>query len=74
MGTDKAVCKRCHYAMSNCEPMYKEGEYFRPLVDKAGKSIWCKNAGLYFNRTSMEIEPFLPKKDRRRNKRNNVRP
>jgi hypothetical protein len=70
----RAVCKRCHYAMRDIEPMSRYGEYWHPSIDKDGKSINCVNAGITFDQLNAEVEPFLRKRDRRRNKRNNIRP
>ena len=70
----RAVCKRCHYAMTDIEPMSGNGEFWHPSKDRDGKTINCSNAGGMFHRNDAEVEPFLRKRDRRRNKRNNVRP
>lgn len=69
----KAVCKRCHCVLNDCDPFSKNGEFWHPKEDKEGKPHWCKNAGLCFNVQSLDLEPFLKKKVRRYNKRNNGR-
>lgn len=65
----KAVCKRCHCVMVDFETSCSTGEFFHPREDKEGKPHWCKNAGLYFTTADLELEPFLRKRDRRRQKR-----
>lgn len=70
----RAVCKRCHYAMVDAEPMAPHGEYWHPSADKEGNAINCVNAGGCFTMRDSEVEPFIRKRDRRRNKRNGIRP
>jgi hypothetical protein len=70
----KAVCKRCHCVMVDCEPAICGGEFYHPSLDKDGKPHSCINTGKRFKDVDSEIEPFLRKRDRRRNKRNGVRP
>jgi hypothetical protein len=65
----KAVCKRCHCVMRDCEPMQFGGCFYHPTLDKEGKLHWCKNAGKSLDTSSLELEPFLRKRDRRRHKR-----
>jgi len=70
----KAVCKRCHCVLNDCEPSTFHGEFWHPSKDKEGKPHWCKNAGKRFSTQDIELEPFLKKSIRRYNKRNNIRP
>lgn len=63
-GNRKAVCKRCHCVMRDCEPMGL-GEFWHPNLDKNEKPHKCKNAGRQFNTSSLELEPFLRKRERR---------
>ena len=70
----KAVCKRCHYAMVDIEPMSGSGEFWHPSIDKEKKPILCVNAGGMFHNWSSEVDPFLPKKRRRALKRMGIRP
>lgn len=69
----KAVCVRCHAVMPDHEPMSPSGEFFHPKIDKDGKKYKCANAGRCFTLRDGEIEPFMRKGMRRRNKRNGVR-
>jgi len=73
-GDRRAVCKRCHVAMNDIEPMSPNGEFWHPARDKGGKPYSCKNAGHVFTIKDLEIEPFLRKAARRRNKRLGLRP
>lgn len=68
-GDRKAVCKRCHCVINDIEPCINTGEFWHPRYDKDGKVHWCKNAGKVFHTTDLELEPFLRKRDRRRQKR-----
>ena len=63
-GDRKAVCKRCHCVMKDCEPM-GFGEFWHPTLNKEGKPHKCKNAGKRFYTSDTEIEPFLRKRERR---------
>jgi hypothetical protein len=73
-GHRKAVCKRCHCVMSDCESMTQNGEYHHPTTNKEGKPHTCVNSGLTFSQRDLEIEPFIRKSVRVRHKRNKVRP
>lgn len=73
-GHRKAVCARCHTVMNDGEPGQTHGEYWHPTLDKLGKRYRCPNAGKNFDQRSAEVEPFLRKGARRRNRRNGVRP
>lgn len=73
-GHRKAVCTRCHVVMDDFEPMSPNGEYRHPTLDKDLKPYRCTNAGKDFTQRDSEIEPFIRKGQRRRNKRNGVRP
>jgi hypothetical protein len=70
----KAVCKRCHCVLNDCEPSTPHGEYYHPRENKEGKPHSCPNAGQMFTGRDLEIEPFLPKKRRRALKRLGIRP
>jgi hypothetical protein len=70
-GSRKAVCRRCHCVMNDCEPMDLGGEFYHPSLDKAGKPHKCVNSGKNFNTTDSELEPFLRKRERRVLKRLN---
>lgn len=63
--TRKAVCKRCHIVIRDCEPMSGYGEFYHPMVQRKGSSRVCQNAGKTFNMQSFELEPFLRKRNRR---------
>ena len=71
--TRTAVCRRCHCFMPDCEPHTLLGEFWHPTKTKAGKMHPCKNAGLYFNTSSPEVEPFMRKARRRFLKRAGIR-
>jgi hypothetical protein len=71
-GDRKAVCKRCHCVMNDCEPMSGFGEFWHPSLDKANKPHKCRNAGQRFYSTDTELEPFLRKRERRLRKRNGI--
>jgi hypothetical protein len=73
-GDRRAVCKRCHCVMRDCEESTRHGEFYHPGQDKDGNPHWCQNANKSFDTTDTEIEPFLRKRDRRRNKRLGIRP
>lgn len=73
-GGRKGVCKRCHCVMVDREESCWGGEFNHPLHDKEGKPHWCRNAGLVLEISNPELEPFLRKRDRRRNKRTGIRP
>ena len=60
-----AVCKRCHYAMTDAEPMCKGGEFYHPSVDRKGNIIDCRNAGKCFSDYDLEIVPWMNKSGRR---------
>lgn len=66
-----AVCKRCHYTLSNSEQSCRGGEFYHPLEDRKGNPINCVNAGKYFelDEKRTELEPFERKSVRRRAKR-----
>jgi hypothetical protein len=72
-GVTKAVCKKCHYAFADSEPASQRGEYWHPIRDQNNKEIVCPNAGKCFHMDSNEVEPFMKKSMRRRNKRNKVK-
>ena len=69
----KAVCRRCHVPMKDCEPMSHYGEFWHPDLDKKGKPHSCPNSGLCFSTYHTEIVPFLRKAERRRMKRHGQR-
>lgn len=71
---ERAVCKRCHTVMQDSEPYSVSGLYHHPEVDRHGKPYRCINAGLSFTQRDTEVEPFLRKRERARNRRNGVRP
>lgn len=71
-GRRRAVCKRCHVVMDDFEPMSPNGEYAHPTKDKNGKKRRCINVGQVYTQKDLEIEPFLRKGERARNKRNGV--
>jgi hypothetical protein len=73
-GTRKAVCKRCHVVIRDCEPMSGGGEFYHPKEDKEGKPHWCRNAGKTFDINSLEMEPFQKKGRRRALRRLGIRP
>jgi len=73
-GDRRGVCKRCHCVMRDHEEMWKHGEFIHPSFDKEGKPHWCRNSGKTLDISSSELEPFLRKRDRRRNKRLGIRP
>ena len=68
----KAVCKRCHCVMNDCEPMDFGGCFYHPDKDKKGKPHKCRNSGRQFNTSDAELEPFLRKGERRLRKRNGI--
>lgn len=68
------MCKRCHCIMHDIEPATANGEYWHPSQNKEGKPHRCINAGMKFTQKDLEIEPFLRKGVRARNRRNGVRP
>jgi hypothetical protein len=70
----KAVCKRCHVVMKDCEPMSGNGEFYHPSEDKDGKPHWCRNSDKYLTVRDLELEPFLPKARRRALQRMGIRP
>jgi hypothetical protein len=69
MHNRKAVCKRCKYAVNDCEPGCRFGEFYHPSVDLKNNRINCPNAGKTFHVNSLEIEPFVRKRVRRLEKR-----
>ena len=71
-GDRKAVCKRCHCVMNDCEPMDFGGCFYHPDKDKEGKPHWCPNTGKHFDTSDTELEPFLRKRERRFRKRNGI--
>jgi hypothetical protein len=73
-GNRRAVCKRCHAVMNDIEPSNSGGEFFHPSHDKLGKPYKCINAGKMFTTKNIEIEPFIKKSIRRKNKRLAIRP
>lgn len=68
-GHRKGVCRRCHVVMFDVEPESSYGQFYHPRLDKKGKPHWCPNAGKCLNTQDKELEPFLRKAERRRNKR-----
>jgi hypothetical protein len=58
----KAVCKRCHSILHDCEPCDRRGEFWH-IGNK------CKNSGKRFSTDDIEIEPFVRKRERRAEKR-----
>lgn len=69
-GHRKAVCRRCHCVMNDCEPSILGGEFYHPAVDKQNKPYKCTNAGKCFKTFDSELEPFMRKRERRILKRN----
>ncbi len=66
----RAMCRRCHCIIVDCEPMLSDGEFYHPSTDKDGKPYYCKNAGLYLNLNQIkELMPFERKRIRRAAKR-----
>ena len=72
----KAVCKRCHVVMEDAESFVPSGEFFHPVTHRDGTRSKCKNAGrsLLMDKDTSEIEPFMRKSERRRNRRHGLRP
>ena len=66
----RAVCRSCRLIMSDIEPN-GGSEFWHPINPKHP----CPNGGKTFHlpRDIRYVEPFLRKKDRRRNKRLKVR-
>lgn len=58
-GDRKAVCKRCHCVMNDCEPMDLGGCFYHPTKDKEGKPHWCQNSGKQFSSFNTELRTFL---------------
>jgi hypothetical protein len=71
----RAVCRRCHMVMDDCEPMARDGEFNHAAVHRDGTKSRCPNAGqaFYLDRHAKEIEPFEPKRVRRAAKRAGIR-
>jgi hypothetical protein len=72
----RAVCRRCHYQLQNAETSCRLGDFLHPTHDRSGSLIECVNAGklLDWDEKHTELEPFIPKKMRRKAKRLGVRP
>ena len=68
---EKAVCKRCHMVMDDCEPFSPSPEFVHKTVHRDGSKSKCVNAGktLFLDTDSKEIEPFMRKRVRRAFKR-----
>lgn len=69
----KAVCKRCHWAMTDCEPMQGGGEFWHLAPKDKPKAYRCRNNGKPFSMEDHEIVPFLRKARRRYLKRAGIR-
>lgn len=72
-GDRRAVCRRCHAVMRDCEPSSHYGEFYHPSLDKKGKPHSCPNTGMCFSTYHTELVPFLHKAERRRMKRHGQR-
>lgn len=69
----KAVCKLCHWVMTDCEPMTSCGEFWHLAPKDKPKAFRCKNNGQRFGTDEHDIEPFLKKGRRRFLKRAGIR-
>lgn len=73
-GHRKAVCKRCHIVMRDCEPGQWEGEFHHHEPPGNARARRCVNAGQEFSTGSREVVPFLRKRRRRALARLGFRP
>jgi len=69
----RAVCKRCHMVMDDCEPFVDGGEFFHKTRHSDGTASKCPNAGKTFFLDSKEVEPFTRKRTRRAERRAGAR-
>lgn len=64
----RAVCKRCHAVMDDCEPN-GAAEFWHPAKFGDGKPNNCKNVNESYSQKDLdigtEVEPFMRKRTRR---------
>lgn len=71
-GNRKAVCRKCSLVMQDIEPS-GAASFQHFALDHQKRALKCPNDRKEFDESSPEVEPFLPKSARRRNKRLGIR-